>query len=136
MSTSFEDVYRLALQLPPDEQQQLAAYLVNPPPPLTADEIIGRLESHTAELRELGAKKIGLFGSYARGEADPASDIDILVVMADESYSLLEVIGLKLYLEELLGHPVDVVPEDSLRSEIRPHVMSEAIYIQAVDEIA
>jgi predicted nucleotidyltransferase len=132
VSTSFEDVYRLALQLPPDEQQQLAAYLVNPPPPLTADEIIGRLESHVAELRELGAKKIGLFGSYARDEADPASDIDILVIMAGESYSLLEVIGLKLYLEELLSHPVDVVPEDSLRPEIRPHVMSEAIYAKGV----
>jgi predicted nucleotidyltransferase len=132
VSTNFEDVYRLALKLPPDEQQQLAAYLVNPPPALTAEEIIDRLESHAAELHEMGVEKIGLFGSYVRGEADPASDIDILVVMADESYSLLEVIGIKLYLEELLGHPVDVVTDDSLRPEIRPHVMSEAIYAKGV----
>jgi predicted nucleotidyltransferase len=132
VSTTFEDVYRLALKLPPDEQQQLAAYLVNPPSPLTANQIIGRLESHAAELRKMGIEKIGLFGSYARGDADPASDIDILVVMAGERYSLLEVIGIKLYLEELLGHPVDVVPEDSLRPAIRPHVMNETIYAQGV----
>jgi hypothetical protein len=132
MSINFEEVYRMALKLPPDEQRQLVDYLIHPPPPLSAAEILRRLESHAGELREMGVEKIGLFGSYARGEADPASDIDVLVIMAGDGYSLFGLVGIKLHLEECLGHPVDVVPEDSLRPEIRPHVMREVIYAEGV----
>jgi hypothetical protein len=131
MSVTFEDVYRMALKLPPDEQRQLIAYLTNPPPPLTAAEIVGRLDSHAAELREKGVEKIGLFGSYARGEADPASDIDVLVKLREMSF-FNGYMRVKLYLEDLLGHPVDLVQEDSLREELRPYILGEVIYATGV----
>jgi len=131
MSITFEDVYRMALKLPPDEQRQLIQYLTNPPPPLSADEIISRLESHAKELREMGVEKIGVFGSYARGEADPASDIDILVKLRVKSF-FKGYMRIKLRLEDLLGHPVDLVMEDSLREELRPHILGEVIYAQGV----
>ncbi len=131
MSLSFEEVYRMALKLPPDERQQLAAYLTNPPPPLTAAEILARLDSHADELRQMGVEKIGLFGSYARDDADPASDIDILVRLREMSF-FNGYMRAKLYLEELLGHPVDLALEDSLREELRPRILSEAIYAKGV----
>lgn len=132
MSSDFEEVYRMALKLPPDEQRQLIQYLTHPPEPLSAAEILARIEAHAGDLREMGVAKIGLFGSYARGEADPASDIDILVMMRDRPYSIFGLMGIKLHLEEVLGHPVDVAPEDALRPEIRPYVMAEVIYAEGI----
>lgn len=131
MSTNFEDVYRMALKLPPDEQRQLIQYLTNPPPPLTAAEIISRLESHADELRGMGVEKIGVFGSHARGEADPASDIDLLVKLRELSF-FNGYMRVKLYLEDLLGHPVDLALEDSLREELRPHILGEVIYAEGI----
>lgn len=127
-----ESVYRQALRLAPDERQRLIDYLVNPPPPITVDEIMDRLKAHVAHLRDLGVVKIGLFGSYVRGEADPASDIDLLIHMNDQPYSLLRLAEISQYLEGLLGRPVDVVPADSLRPELRPTIMDEVIYVEGI----
>jgi uncharacterized protein len=67
-----------------------------------------------------------VFGSVARREADERSDIDLLVYM-EPGRSLLELAGLLVDLEELLGCEVDVVPEDSLRKRIRERVLKEAV---------
>ncbi len=73
-----------------------------------------------------GAFNVRVFGSVARGEADEKSDIDLLVDM-EPHRSLLELAGLLIELEELLGHNVDVVPEDCLRTRIKEHVLKEAV---------
>jgi predicted nucleotidyltransferase len=130
MSVSFEDVYRLSLQLSPDERQRLADYLLNPPPALTADEIVSTLESHTGDLREMGVQQLGVFGSYARGEADPASDIDLLVTLDEPSFR--QFMRLKFYLEDVLSHPVDLVLGESLREELRPAVLREVLYVKGL----
>jgi predicted nucleotidyltransferase len=131
MSTDFEAVYRMALKLPPDERARLADYLVNPPPPLTAEEILGKISAQAGELREMGVEKIGLFGSYVRGEADPASDIDILVSLRAAPL-FTGYMRVKLYLEDLLAHPVDLVPEENLRQELRDRILGEVIYAQGL----
>ena len=74
------------------------------------------------------AKIVGIFGSYVRGDEKEKSDIDILVDF-DEDASLFDLVGLSLFLEEELNCKVDVVPRKSLREEIKPYVLEEAIYL-------
>jgi predicted nucleotidyltransferase len=73
-----------------------------------------------------GAHNVRLFGSAARGEADALSDIDILVDL-EPGRSLLDLGGLLMDLQELLGCPVDVVTEKGLRPRIRERVLREAV---------
>ena len=73
-----------------------------------------------------GAYNVRVFGSVARGEADEKSDIDLLVNMEPDR-SLFDLGGLWTDLQDLLGHNVDVVPEDCLRTRIRERVLKEAV---------
>jgi len=72
------------------------------------------------------AHNVRLFGSVARQEATSGSDIDFLVDLAPDA-SLLELGGLLMDLQDLLGHPVDVVTEAGLRPRIRERVLAEAV---------
>ncbi len=76
--------------------------------------------------KKYGAYNVRVFGSVARGEADSQSDIDLLVNM-EPGHSLLDLIGLLIDLEELLGCKVDVVTEKGLRDRIRERVLKEAV---------
>ena len=76
--------------------------------------------------RQHGAYHVRIFGSVARGEAQPDSDIDFLVEM-EAGRSLLDMGGLVMELQQLLGHNVDVVTERGLKSRIRDRVLAEAI---------
>ena len=71
------------------------------------------------------ARNFRLFGSVARGEAGPDSDVDFLVDL-EAGRSLLDLGGLLMDLQSLLGRRVDVVTEAGLRSRIRPRVLREA----------
>jgi uncharacterized protein len=73
-----------------------------------------------------GARNVRVFGSVARGEADAASDIDFLVDF-EPGRSLLDLAALLVDLEDLLGHPVDVVTEPGLKARIRQRVLAEAV---------
>ncbi len=73
-----------------------------------------------------GARNVRLFGSVARGEAGPDSDVDILVEL-EPGRSLLDLSGLLLDLQDLLGCKVDVVPDDSLHWYVRDRVLREAV---------
>lgn len=73
-----------------------------------------------------GARTVRIFGSVARGEEDEASDIDLLVEM-EEGRSLLDLGGLLMDLQDLLGCRVDVVTEKGLRERIRARVLKEAV---------
>ena len=72
-----------------------------------------------------GAYNIQVFGSVARGDADPASDVDFLVEM-EAGRSLFDLGGLYYELQECLGVKVDVVTRKGLRTRIRERVMNEA----------
>ena len=73
-----------------------------------------------------GAYNVRIFGSVARGEADAASDVDFLVEM-EAGRSLLDLGGLLIELQELLGCEVDLVTEKGLRHRIRERVLQEAV---------
>ncbi|HLX57438.1 MAG TPA: nucleotidyltransferase family protein [Ktedonobacteraceae bacterium] len=76
--------------------------------------------------RKYGAYNVRVFGSVARGEADEKSDIDLLVDM-EKGRSLLDLGGLLMDLQDLLGCDVDVVTEKGLRDRIRERVLKEAV---------
>jgi uncharacterized protein len=73
-----------------------------------------------------GARNVRVFGSLARGEAQPDSDVDILVMLEPER-SLLDLVALKQDLEDLLGCKVDVVTEAAVSPYIRPQVLRDAV---------
>ena len=87
------------------------------------------LEAHKPHLmREFAVVDLALFGSAARDETGPDSDIDILVSF-DGPATSKRYFGVLFYLEDLLGRPVDLVTDKALRSELRPYVEREAIYV-------
>jgi len=73
-----------------------------------------------------GARNVRVFSSVARGEADDQSDIDFLVDM-EPGRSLLDLGGLLMDLQDLLGRNVDVVTERGLKPRIRERVLHEAV---------
>ncbi|MEX2663873.1 MAG: nucleotidyltransferase family protein [Vicinamibacterales bacterium] len=72
-----------------------------------------------------GARNVRLFGSVARGEDRPESDLDLLVEM-DADRSLLDLVGLEQDLEELLARPVDVLTDGGLHPTVRQRVLADA----------
>lgn len=94
----------------------------------TAESILKFLAVHQDTLRQLGVKKIGLFGSYVRGEQRSDSDIDFLVTMSSPSYK--DFMAVWHFLEDHLGRKVDLGEEDYLREEIRPQILKEVQYVE------
>jgi hypothetical protein len=96
----------------------------------TLDEIKELLIKHKKKIRDrFKAEVIGIFGSYVRGEQKEGSDIDVLVKF-DEGATLFELVGLSIYLEEILGvKKVDVIPYDAIREEIKDKIFKEMVYI-------
>ena len=74
-----------------------------------------------------------VFGSYARGDFQPDSDLDLLVDF-DDGVNLFDMIGLEQFLEDKLGCKVDVVPRSSLREELRASVFREMINFETSTE--
>ena len=93
------------------------------------NEILKTLAHLNPELRStFNVRRIGLFGSYARQEQRPDSDIDLLVDFSEEA-DLFDLIELKYFLEDRLGHRVDIVPERALRDELRQSVHADVCYV-------
>lgn len=93
----------------------------------TAETILDFLHSHREELRAMGVVKIGLFGSYARGEQRPDSDMDFLITMSSPSFK--NFMHVWNFLEDNFEHKIDIGEEKYLREEIRPEVMRDVIYV-------
>ena len=81
---------------------------------------------------EHGAREVRVFGSVARGEADRESDIDFLVEL-ETGRSLMDLGGMQMELEFLLGRRVDVVTERGLKARIRERVLRKAVLVCAPD---
>jgi uncharacterized protein len=76
-------------------------------------------------LRNRGVVEASVFGSIARGDASPLSDLDLLVKYRDD-VSLLDVVGLKNEIESILGVKVDLVSRDYLKPRLKDRVLSES----------
>ncbi len=91
---------------------------------LTRKEIIKTLKEHRAVLKKYDVKKIGLFGSYVKGEQKEDSDIDFLVEFKKPSFD--NFMNLIFYLENLFGTKVDILTPDGVKS-IRVKKVAEDI---------
>jgi predicted nucleotidyltransferase len=90
---------------------------------------VQQLSDHAVAIREIaarhGATNIRVFGSHARGEARPDSDLDLLVRM-EKGRTLLDLIAVQQDVEDLLGIDVDVVSEGGLSPYLRDTILGEA----------
>ena len=93
-----------------------------------ANAIISTLEAHAEEIRaSFGVARLGIFGSRVRGDAVSDSDLDVLVEF--DSPTFRNYMGLKRFLEELTGVPVDLVSAAAIRPALEPYIMAEVRYV-------
>lgn len=92
------------------------------------DEILSKLAAARNELRQLGVTRIRLFGSAARDQAEPGSDVDLLVEFDSRPIGLFELTRLQRRLEALLDVPhVDLVTPEGLHPALRERILTEAV---------
>jgi predicted nucleotidyltransferase len=92
------------------------------------DEVLRILRQHEDDLRQRHVRSLAVFGSVTRDEAGPESDVDLLVEFG-RPVGLFHMAGLMLYLEEILGCPVDLVTQGGLKPRIRERVIAEAVHV-------
>ncbi len=78
--------------------------------------------------KKFGVKKIGIFGSFARGEEKKGSDVDILVEFADGRKTFDNYMELKFFLENLFGREVDLVTSASIKPRLKENINGEIAY--------
>lgn len=97
---------------------------------MTRDDILIFLKTHKQEMGLVfGVTQIGLFGSYARQTARADSDIDIVVDIETDKKTLKSFFGLKSYLEENLGKPVDLGIAGTMKPRVKQTAEKEMIHV-------
>lgn len=92
------------------------------------EQVIATLRGHENDLRTAGVIRLSVFGSTARGDHGPESDVDLLAVFDDtRRLSLLDVAGIERQLSEMLGRAVELVEERTLKPRVRRNVEAEAV---------
>jgi predicted nucleotidyltransferase len=97
---------------------------------LAAKEILDVLRVHREELRRLGVRRLGLFGSAARGEANEASDLDFLIELDQKTFDAY--MDVKELLERVFGRRVDLVMAGAVKPQLRARILGETIYAEGL----
>ena len=92
------------------------------------DTVLAILEQHRTSLKALGIRSLSLFGSVARDQANPNSDVDLLVDL-EPPLTFDRYMDVKFYLEDHLGTRVDLVSWRSLNPQLRDVIEREAIHV-------
>ena len=96
---------------------------------MNSQDVIARLKENEAALRARGVSHAALFGSLARGDSRPDSDIDIMIeVNPAAGIGVYEYVALEDYIAALFDRPVDVVSREGLKPYVRPAATADAIY--------
>jgi uncharacterized protein len=95
---------------------------------MNRDEVLATLRAHAPALQAAGITHLSLFGSTARGDRRPDSDIDLLAAFdATRRISLLDIAGIEIQLGKLLGQPVELGEEGTLKPRVQRSVEAEAV---------
>jgi hypothetical protein len=91
-------------------------------------QVLTKLRAHESELKEAGVAQLSLFGSTARGDASPNSDMDVLADLDKaKCLSLLDVVCIEVQLTDLLGVKVDLIVQGTLKPRVRQSVQRELL---------
>jgi hypothetical protein len=90
------------------------------------EEVFRLIEQNRETLQRLGVRRLGLFGSCARGEATASSDLDFVVEFTEKSFDAY--MDLKSFLEELFGCRVDLVLTSTIKPRLLPIIQRETVY--------
>ena len=93
---------------------------------IAATAVLEEVARHAAALRGFGVRRLALFGSAARGEARPDSDLDFLVELEHETFDAY--MDTKLFLEDLFDCKIDLVMVEALKPRLKEIVCAEALY--------
>ncbi|MFT5207875.1 MAG: putative nucleotidyltransferase [Candidatus Omnitrophota bacterium] len=93
-------------------------------------QVLKLIEKETNSIKKYGVKKLGLFGSFARGENKTKSDLDFVVELNKKT--LDSYMGLKFFLEDLFKKHIDLVLIDSIKPRLRRRILKEVIYAKGL----
>jgi hypothetical protein len=92
-------------------------------------DALALLRNHEPEIKKrFGVSKIGIFGSFVRGEERPDSDVDVLVTFRNGEKTFDNYMSCKFYLEDLFGRKVDLVMKGSIKKRLKPYILGEVVY--------
>jgi uncharacterized protein len=94
----------------------------------TAQEILDIVELHRDAIKKFGVRRIGLFGSLARGEGKDSSDLDFVVDFERKTFD--NYMDLKEFLENLFKCSIDLVMVDAIKPRLKPIILNETLYAQ------
>jgi predicted nucleotidyltransferase len=93
------------------------------------DKVIARLRAHEADLHQVGISRLYLFGSVARQDARPDSDVDLFFDTDNPRFSLIELVDVQDRVNDILGTQTDVMTRASLHPMLRPRIEAEALRV-------
>jgi predicted nucleotidyltransferase len=96
------------------------------------EEALALIEEHQDQIRALGVRRLGLFGSFVRGRQRAESDVDLLVEFEPDKKTFDNLIQLGFFLEDLLKRRVELVTPESLSPYIGPYILQEVEYVSFV----
>jgi predicted nucleotidyltransferase len=92
------------------------------------EQVITKLRTYERQLKQAGIVRLSVFGSTARGDAGPDSDVDLLAVFdSTRRISLLDAVHIQNEIADLLGCPVDLCEEGTLKPRVRTSVEAESL---------
>ncbi len=95
----------------------------------TREDIFKMLDENRTQLRALGVKRLGLFGSFVRGEQRADSDVDMLAEFEPGQKTFDHFMELSFLLEDMLGRSVELVTPEALSPHIGPYILKEVEYV-------
>jgi len=95
---------------------------------ISKEDIITIIYANRKQIIRFGVKRLGLFGSFVRGEQTETSDIDLLVEFTEGKKNYDNFIQLSFFLEKILDHKVELITSESISPYIKPYIINEVEY--------
>lgn len=99
----------------------------------TKDQIFDRVRSHQSALKQFGAARLGLFGSFVRGEQTTESDVDFVVEFQEGKKTFRNFINMVYYLEKVMGREVELLTWEGMASFVKREAEKEIEYAPITD---